>query len=973
MFLEYLKKCLVIFVIGYSVAYFSPLLGAGLNAYWQIFEPVIRQHMSLIQIVAISCLLLATPSTYNYLLNYNKHVEKNSAIFSHEMDSIYLCTISAVLCFLYIYRPLDPNSDLYIEWLAGIPLTLISYSLIGYILYRGFPTNLRLSLRFLISTIAFIILLLSTYSIIQSHQLYGVGTIFVLYSLAFASAAYSMPWVLINTVLVYLTYMGLYFSGFATQFGIGLSKQDQYKNNIWRLIPGLARGAILNAIIYVLIWPFRHAKRNQGSSKEPTSTKFSKVLSLFEGKRGQNPEDKAYRNLTGLMRYARKIPYPPLQSDTETSVVDLLDRKQYIDNLKKIISTYLNGVEREPITIGLFGEWGDGKTFVINRLIQEIRAAEEDIICCVIQPWKIFLAGSEKDVIENFFLVIEHDISTEIRSARLNRLLREYAKLLSGQVNLSHGIWSLNIAPTANKSFEEIQAAIKKELAKANKKLLIILEDMDRLSKDELITCFRLLRAGQGFSNTIYLLPCDKRQIDKIVQEAKLDPSYSQKFIQLELYLPPIDTDTLKNFIMDELKEYWCDVLSMDEDHIHEAVESVTGNPEFFAVIKNLRHCKRLVNGLKMPYVQIHGNVCLADYIELELLKQNFPVIYSDMQDNYKYYVPSLDFSFRMLEAGALKAEAKAHIDAVFNKNNYPKHMSNAAWEILNRLFPHFDMDTEDMSKKMRLSNPRYFLRYFSGKISPAHVSNIRLNAVVSACLEAPDSEAKRILLSDIEELIAQGTYRDFFSQIFGELKDDIPSRFYEILFDLLIEAPHLLDKEEPIGDDAQIRYLVRCLRSIDAEKISAHILGAIEELSLLKSLIFINAIENSQYLALDTILYREKLTAAFINTIIMMNLNFFEAFPSEDLGFVFWIITKWNPENEEIAQYFIETIRNKTDQQKKFIELFRRSPAYNRGQTPTYLYIEHLKSSKLESFLQELRKIDSSLDKLFLEYKIIF
>src|SRR5690606_33391663 len=150
--------------------------------------------------------------------------------------------------------------------------------------------------------------------------------------------------------------------------------------------------------------------------------------------------------------------------------------------------------------------------------------------------------------------------------------------LLTAGVDIGSG--KLSFLPTRRSDgYEQLHQAIKREITRHNYKLIIAVEDIDRMDPDEIIHVLRIMRVSGDFSNTVFILPYDKAALLQQLEQKNLSSSYLEKFIQQEWYLPPIKPEILVRFIIDSMRDIWGErppnstPLSVEE--IQEAVNDV--------------------------------------------------------------------------------------------------------------------------------------------------------------------------------------------------------------------------------------------------------------------------------------------------------------------------------------------------------------------------------------------------------------
>lgn len=251
---------------------------------------------------------------------------------------------------------------------------------------------------------------------------------------------------------------------------------------------------------------------------------------------------------------------------------DLLGRQQFAEKITdKIISW---GKQEKPLTLGITGEWGSGKSSLVNLVIEDLKSRKINQARPTIlhfNPW--FYSGT-KNLITEFFETLskqldfenvvyiekqDKDIAKKLKSyARLfktvsisgkearslGELAKEFAVISSisyllfsrttigGTTLLYHGVislvaalWFLSLLGHLLESLgseRELLADDKKTSLKQQKQninaalmsrarpLMVVIDDIDRLKSEEVKTLFDLIKTNADFSHTIFLLCYDR-------------------------------------------------------------------------------------------------------------------------------------------------------------------------------------------------------------------------------------------------------------------------------------------------------------------------------------------------------------------------------------------------------------------------------------------------------------------------------
>ena len=132
---------------------------------------------------------------------------------------------------------------------------------------------------------------------------------------------------------------------------------------------------------------------------------------------------------------------------------DKLNRAAFAQSLAKTISQYSL---TSSFTIGLYGEWGSGKTSLVNMILESLTDINNNIIILQFNPW---LCSDSKQLITQFFRQMATAIKLKkTASERAWELVDQYADLFD----------AANIIPVVGSVFSAAGKTLAKE---ANEKV----------------------------------------------------------------------------------------------------------------------------------------------------------------------------------------------------------------------------------------------------------------------------------------------------------------------------------------------------------------------------------------------------------------------------------------------------------------------------------------------------------------------
>jgi hypothetical protein len=394
---------------------------------------------------------------------------------------------------------------------------------------------------------------------------------------------------------------------------------------------------------------------------------------------------------------------------------DLLGRQEIISTL---VSTILID---EPIIIAVTGSFGDGKTSVLNMAIGEIvkRKEAEQPIIVKFSPW---LAADSNTLILSLLNSIVAEINHRYAVPGLKRDAGEYARTLLKLVPKAGHLDELFV----KRSQEELISVLATRINTTGRRIVVVLDDLDRMEAAELETILKILRGSDKFTSLTFVCSFGTEELKALLASTRAPQDidkFMEKFFQCVIPLPKVSSTRLREFFSQKLdallEHYQLPQLSM------KAVTEfwdVSGESYFV----NLRRVKLFLNRVNHSLKRIGTEVNICDFLRLELLRDVAPSIYEEIYRSPEYFYNRelvFEVEYRRLQTidknKAQEARARFYGPLL---ESLPKNRSYVA-DILGRLFPNFasyqghifdqtfKLDAAEAQK--RLFHPRCFRQYF--------------------------------------------------------------------------------------------------------------------------------------------------------------------------------------------------------------------------------------------------------------------
>ena len=314
------------------------------------------------------------------------------------------------------------------------------------------------------------------------------------------------------------------------------------------------------------------------------------------------------------------------------------DKLQYEKRAKELINYLHKSSFKRSFTIGIVGPWGNGKSSLISLIEKELsESPKKQTLHLKFLP---FLNHSENDIISEFFKQLSVEINKH--SGRLsNQVLNYSEKLLKLYKNKNiKDFLTLNSFSFSKASSYDTYKTINKTLEELNKKFIIFIDDLDRLSNKEVLQVLKLVRNTANFKNFIFVIALDKDYVlnSLMLKNDVSDHAFVDKFFQLEVYLPEIEKSQLKNDFIDLLRSSG---LKNEELLILEIERAINRKDNLFDdYISNHRGVKRLVNQLVFDFNSLPDQLNTNDLLNFTYLKMTFPSAIKFLNNNWASVIP---------------------------------------------------------------------------------------------------------------------------------------------------------------------------------------------------------------------------------------------------------------------------------------------------------------------------------------------
>lgn len=404
---------------------------------------------------------------------------------------------------------------------------------------------------------------------------------------------------------------------------------------------------------------------------------------------------------------------------------------------KHLAEGLLRGCPADGLVVGIYGPWGCGKSTVLNFILHYMAADPESDEPTVVHfnPW--WFAGQD-DLVRRFFQQFEASLFEA--TARKKGLLKKVAAFgaavealgvpYAGQVGkLAKGVVEARDRDVIGLKRELVQA-----LAKDPKRIVVVIDDVDRLASEEIRQLFKVIKAVADFPNVMYLLAFDEEVVATALDDAYPDRgmSYLEKIVQVSFTVPPPDRSQLQALLFEGLDA----ALAGTPAHLFD--NQRWGNLYFGgldALVSSPRDVARLVNAVSITYGAVRGEVDAVDFVGIQALRVFLPRAYQSIAASPQMFTgagPGYDSKV------SRNSEREFH-DAWLADAGAPRTLIEG---ILTRLFPLldslwtsnvYDRKAEvDWRRALRVCSSEKFSIYFQLSLAKGEVSASAVQAFLA-------------------------------------------------------------------------------------------------------------------------------------------------------------------------------------------------------------------------------------------------
>lgn len=450
---------------------------------------------------------------------------------------------------------------------------------------------------------------------------------------------------------------------------------------------------------------------------------------------------------------------------------DLLGRASFADSLASAIKGWKGN---ESLVIALYGPWGSGKSSAKNMVLQSLRLTEADSPLIVeFNPWQW---SGQNQLVEAFFqeigLVLGRSDGSEDGKRRAAKW-RTYGTYLTLGASLAKSLKAIlpilglpgsGIADMLAKGMEQSAAVaqegskgvvdqgvaqeqtlseIKKELSDSlnelERPILVVLDDIDRLTPEEIRLLFQLVKANADFPNVVYLLLFQRDIVERSLDSSPAISGHEflEKIVQVGFDIPRIERTRLEKVLFAGLDELLTEAdVGKRFDQKRWGNLFLGGLRQYFQTLRDVyRYLATLSFHVSLFRSTGSFEVNPIDLIALEVLRVFEPVVYQRLPEAKLELTSQRD---RAHDSHDENERTRKLIESIVEATSQPGQVR----EIVKELFPPVEWVfngpmyghnfKEEWFRDLRLCHPDIFDRYFHLAIPEGDISQAEIDRILS-------------------------------------------------------------------------------------------------------------------------------------------------------------------------------------------------------------------------------------------------
>ena len=430
----------------------------------------------------------------------------------------------------------------------------------------------------------------------------------------------------------------------------------------------------------------------------------------------------------------------------ENKASDLLGRSSFSEKLSKAIGGY---DARDGLVIGIYGKWGDGKTSIVNMILENLNnnSKVDKPLIIKFDPWNysdksnlisIFFSNLSKELENKASQYLKKTISVPLNNYSI---VIDTLSFVPGEVGVAASVskpFFKKISEIFNKtpSMNEAKRNLEKALIRADKKIIVVIDDIDRLTNTQIRDIFQLVKQVGDFPNVIYMLVMERDVVSRALTEVhNVDGNkYMEKIIQIPIPIPKLDKSKVirifDNYLEEVINKLPIEFV-LDENYWY-SIKYNCIEP----YINNLRDVNRVINIFQFKYSALYNEVCFEDMIAITTIEVLEPKLYEWIIANKNEICGEVKNNYNLTNSsGEWKRDYYSEFLKLGIEPNLATNFVATVFPVFSNYLGKYNSFTDiysNIRSKKRVAHIDKFDIYFSFNINELEISSIEIEDIIN-------------------------------------------------------------------------------------------------------------------------------------------------------------------------------------------------------------------------------------------------
>lgn len=462
---------------------------------------------------------------------------------------------------------------------------------------------------------------------------------------------------------------------------------------------------------------------------------------------------------------SKKLPQNWLNDDALPDLKDLdrYGRAKFVDHMVHVLNE-MRGQSTSGV-LGLVGSWGSGKSSVLDSLVYDLKGStvktddglKDTWLVAKFNPW---LYEDAPSLHSGFFSELREAMPKGEKWSSLGNdivaigeKLKPFARIVD-KIGVPASDVVEGAQSFARESESKLRRRVEENLTEQRQPIVMIIDDLDRLSASELMLVFKLVRLVGRLPYVYYVLSYDERTLMDLIEKTDLVGSenegrasdYLEKIVQIRVDLPTLRTYEVQKFVDEALQEI------LSKHQINVTPTEMSGLNELFDGVltdrlRTPRALKRFFAQLDSSLLNLRNEVNFSDFTVVTWIRTFEPSLYNTIQAERstllgeRRVISGSDHPQNM-DAGSFAA----HWTSVLKSSKVADDRVRNVKYLLEEIFPALKRRGDERaqnpyayasnSRPGRVSHRDYFDRYFSLSVTAEDISDAEIRFALSELAE---------------------------------------------------------------------------------------------------------------------------------------------------------------------------------------------------------------------------------------------